>query len=262
MNSATRKLWIAFAALALSLLLLGGCSNPFAFRSDPGCFELHVKDAVELYERRKPLYSELSQGRSEVDLWILTFMQRLNVPKARSFDERAAGLRARGIEGLGCHEFVSMNDVPAFKNSLPPSSTEKPSQRDVSSLGTELSKLLKAGQYPKLVSRIDEELELLKTAPHYDCLLRHFLESIARAADLVPLYLRNIESQSIDEKTRRELVTELRQWSDDFIELHISVLGTAKFLDRRVEGLQKEGLALFCQDLPFIPKYASSTPAL
>ena len=242
--------------LALSCLLLGACSNPFAFYKAPGCFELHVKEAVELYEERKPLYSDLSKGRSDIDLWILTFMQRLNIPTARDFDKRAAALRERGIEGLGCNEFVSMSGVPAFQKNIFPSATESVRRIDTSSLGSELSKLLDAGQYQEIVARADKELDSLKASPHYDCLVRHFLESIVRAADLLPHYQKSIDTLSQDEKIRQQLLVDVREWSDDFIALHISVLSTAKFLDRRVEPLQKEGLALFCQDLPQIPKYA------
>lgn len=248
--------------VGLLLLLVGACSNPFAFRENPGCFEVHVKEAVDLYEVRKPLYSELSRGRSAIDLWILTFMQKLNLPKARDFDARAAALRARGVEGLGCNEFVSMSGVPAFQKSLVPQAHEQALRLDVSELSQALTQQLKAGKHRELILRVDLELDALKSSPHFNCLVRHFLESIARAADLLPRYQEQIASFGLDDASRTKLLEDVGVWSDDFIDLHISVLGTAKFLDRRVEGLQKEGLALFCQDLPHIPKYVSSPQAL
>jgi hypothetical protein len=248
--------------VGLLLLLLGACSKPFAFRDNPGCFEVHVKEAVDLYEVRKPLYSELSRGRSAIDLWILTFMQKLNLPKARNFDARATDLRARGVEGLGCNEFVSMSGVAAFQKNLVPQAHEQALSLDVSELSQALTQQLKAGKYRELILRVDLELDTLKSSPHFNCLVRHFLESIARAADLLPRYQGQITSLPLDDASRAKLLEDVRSWSDDFIDLHISVLGTAKFLDRRVEGLQKEGLALFCQDLPHIPKYVPSPQAL
>ncbi|MEO5667987.1 MAG: hypothetical protein ABIR96_08010 [Bdellovibrionota bacterium] len=229
------------------LLALQACSNPFAFSKNPGCFETHVQDAMKLYEVRKEQYSALSQGRTTLAINVLMLLQRLNLPKAKAFDRRALALNKKGLEGLGCQEFVSMDGVPPFQARIVPSSPEKFTEMNLSALTKNLSLLLEEKNYLALTQTADEGIAALNSATHHNCLVRHFLESIARAADLTPRHLR--------EAAKLGLEDEARAWSEDFIGLNISVLRTANFLDQRVSGFQDEGFAVFCQDLPRIPKY-------
>jgi len=184
----------------------------------------------------------------------MALLQRLNLPKSRSFDERAERFRERGAVGLGCEEFVSMSEVPPFHEKILPRSTEVFRAPQLNELTQTLKSLLKKRNFEELVEVSEKALDHLATTPHYNCLLRHFLESIIRAADLVPRRLARVEALELKPLVKQELKTDTVEWSEDFIDLQIGVLKLANVLDERVSGLQAAGLPLFCQDLPYIPK--------
>jgi hypothetical protein len=245
-------------AAAGAFFALAACSNPLAVSEQPDCFELHVRDALDVYEVRKPLYESISDGRSSLPIFVLTILQRLNLPGARAFDKRARDLRRRGVEGLGCREFVSMDEVPAFRQRIPPNANERFQKPDLPTLGKTLQQLLKTRDYAGLTRASQGALAELASSPHHHCLLRHFLESIARAADLAPQHLKTIQSFAPTEERSEILQNETLAWVDDFIGIHLKVLRAAHFLDQRATPLQRDGIALFCQDLPAIPLYGTS----
>jgi len=81
----------------------------------------------------------------------------------------------------------------------------------------------------------DAEILKIELNPHVFCMLRHFLESIRRAANMAT--------------KENAAVT----W--DFITLHISYLDEALSLDRRALSIQARGIPIPCQDIPSIPAH-------
>ncbi len=242
---------LKLAALLPLLLLVAACN---VFLENPDCFEKHIKDAVELYEDRKPRYARLSDGQTNREFFILTTLQRLNTWKARSFDRRARALRERGLPHLGCAEFVDMTETPPFRPVQLPGSNEKFLELDVAATRDRLQHLLSQKRFQDLAETAAREIQGLKASPRYHCLLRHFLESIERAADLAPRYTRKAKSLGLPSADAESLALEAETWSVDFIKLHLDVLSLSHYLDKRVSRFQQTGLPLFCQDLPFIPR--------
>src|SRR4051812_25720307 len=99
--------FFVFSFFVLSSTVQASAAEDLRFR----CFSRHLNEAIELNKERKPLYSELSGGASEVISQRLIFFENLAYWPARFMDWQASSYQEAGI-GVLCDEFISMSKVP------------------------------------------------------------------------------------------------------------------------------------------------------
>ncbi len=209
------------------------------------CLSEHVLEAIALNKQRKPVYMQLSQGRSQsvsdamlrMENWLL-----LTTPFA---DAWAVPFQAKGIPVL-CEDFVSMLLVPAFKAQNPegPDSLYNFQQPDIEIIKDRLLTLYKAKSYIDIAEYADWLVQRLDQAPRYNCLVKHMLESIHRIATLTPVHARNAQESG--------MLISPEPLSRAILKSHILLLDESAKIDALAAPLQAEGLPIVCQDVPSI----------
>lgn len=196
-------------------------------------------------KERKQLYSQWTQGRSNNVYWSLLFMEKLTRILVRPIDKQAASFQAKGLS-IGCAEFVSMQLTPVFKTEK---SQVRPRRSDFVEMDHQvyvmgLLPLLRSDDFASIQNQALETLEVLAKEPKFNCLVRHFYESIARAAALAPIH----------EKRAKELgVPSTVDLSKKIIRIHMKGISWAHQIDQLAMPLQIDGFPIICQDLPAIP---------
>ncbi len=209
---------------------------------NPGAFERHLREAIELNRRRAPLYAAASAGASLGLSRRLIRWEIALLPFARWLDGRAERYR-RGNIGLLDDLFVPMSDVLPFlargDSSIP--SLPPPNPRAVA---RPLRRAVRERGLPAAIPLIDAELERLANDPGCWCMLRHLLESARR----VSYY-----STSHAERARQAGLPSPGWMHRLLFRLHLLGLPPATRLDIRALALQREGIPILCRDLPPIP---------
>lgn len=208
-----------------------------------GCFEHHVRDAMALNKARLPAYSEATEGRSEPVSLSLIRGERGALLAARYFDFRARPYEARGIR-LMCDLMIDLRHTPPLDLSgvrrdrpTNPLDTVRVRQHLRAAMKKDFRTLRDAAN--KLVVRLERH-------PHYHCMVRHFLESIRRAAALAPGHARRAVIRGLDPKPALAITRGV-------VELHLAFLGAAHRLDALALPLQRDGVPIICGDVPPIP---------
>lgn len=232
-----RRFPVHMAVLALATLSLCGCP---ASRS-AGCFEEHVRDAMTLNRARLPAYSDASLGRSEAVSLALIRSERGALLAALFYDGQARKFRERGVPLL-CSEFEHMDQTPALqvKAARPRPPGARP---DTGQIQVELKAAWDQGGFFSLRSASHRVIKQLEERPAYDCMLRHMLESIRRAAHLAPHHAQAAQDAGLNPKAALRL-------SRGFIKLHMAYLPAAARLDALALPLQQEGIPIICGDVP------------
>ena len=89
-------------------------------------------------------------------------------------------------------------------------------------------------------------VKLFEVNKQYNCLQRHFLESIARTLNHS---IKNYIPALKNSKDKKKYMKFLRNYLDkQFLSVKWS-----RFFDKRAGKYQQKGLKLFCQDIPHIP---------
>ncbi|HAZ11824.1 MAG: hypothetical protein A2X86_07770 [Bdellovibrionales bacterium GWA2_49_15] len=208
----------------------------------------HLVDAIHLNKERKKLYrqhfgTEASQVFAEVMLY-----EHLMLPFARILDWQAKPFLCAGVEILR-NDLVSIHLTPIFSSSRKmPQSFEKPDDRKaVVSLKKRLRQAIDADQakedphFTETLGLLTRKIQELQLAPHVNCLQRHFLESAALALTHAAAYA---------EKAKELGIKSTLPLSIKFARVHLQALGIMARLDRNAYPLQKEGIPIFCQDIP------------
>ncbi len=215
-----------------------------AHASEIGCFERHLKDAIQINSARAPIYSSASGGASLSISKKLVFFERHSISVARLLQAHAKKFQEKGIPVL-CDDFVSMEQAPEIpvggKTSTLPQ--DRFVNRPVVSLTSELLAASLRRDNEALVEVATREIDELKAQPSYHCLRRHFLESIARAARLVSVYT---------QMAREAEMSSPEGISRMFINAQILSLGYASNLDRQAAPVQEQGVPVLCADVPTI----------
>jgi len=224
-----------------------------ADESSRGCFETHVVEAIEINQQRKPLYAELTDGESKpISRGLILFEQSIVLP-AKLIDARAEKWQEAGL-AIGCDEFVPISLTPEFRSQVDPPTESRESHSGLA-LAAELKLAFALGGYDRLRGELEEELAELAEQPAYNCLLRHFLESLLRGANLAPIHAARAEELGLDSPDAI---------SRDLILLQIAGLPVATKLDADAEEIQAAGIPILCQDVPPIsplPCRALSLPS-
>jgi hypothetical protein len=238
-------------ALGMSLLLKAILSTLLisfnVYAAEVGCFERHLSDAIALNQGRKPIYEKLSEGRSSRVSNAMLRIEKWGKPLARFFQWRSKGFQKNGIPVM-CDDFVPMSFVPELPEPLRvgqklPAPPYAYIQHEVQPLVWELARANSQKNFEKVAELALNELKSLEAEPAYHCMTRHFLESIARAARLAPVYLQKATELGLRSP---EAI------SQDFIELQVVSLFEVARIDREAGPLQADGIPIICSDVPRI----------
>lgn len=227
-------------SVLLAIPLLAAAVWPLTTPAQTGCFEQHIREAMDLNRARRPLYSQITQGRSEKVSRTVIFEEALALPLARWLDWRARKFNKAGVKVL-CDDFVSMELVPKFQPNIPapPLSTYKPV--DVDAWVKEIRAADHARGFEGMAEVLEAKVSELSATPNYHCMLRHLLESLLRVSKMAPRYREAALKLGMDSPDAIER---------DFIRIHLLSLGQAASVDEMAAPLQAEGAAIVCQDVP------------
>jgi hypothetical protein len=227
------------AATAASAPLAGG-----GRAIEGGCFRRHLEEAIELNERRLPIYSAWTGGASEpISRGLITGERRGLLP-ARYVDRQARRYHAAGVP-IVCAEFVAMSLTPPLDSAPgPPPGYPIPPAPDPDTLLALVRTAYGSGGFGAVVDAVVAELATLDDAPAYHCMARHLLESLARTAALAPLHA---EAAAVAGLPSTVPLSEL------MIRLHLAVLHESAELDAAAAPLQARGVPIICRDVPPIP---------
>lgn len=213
----------------------------------PG-FHQHVRDAIRINRRRRPIYDALAGGpaRKTSDLLIRT--EYLCLPFALVFDRRARRFNEAGIP-IVQDDFVSMEEIRDPHD--PPTYTNRVGRGEFAALGAELSDYkrclrdsARAGDFDQAARDTAQELAAvaereIRCEAHF-AMVRHLLESIGLAAENAIRF--------------GELSAgETRLLSRDLLTFEARGMWTAVTLDRRAQEVHALGVGIVVNDLPPIP---------
>lgn len=209
------------------------------------CLGVHIRDAMILNDRRASFYEKLSQGRSREISQRLIAMEKKLAVVAPLADLVASVFQISGVPIL-CEDFIDMAEAPAMRGYNPEglhsgSSLAPPPLNEIESV---MRDLLRKRAYEDLALFADQHVRRLAAMPHFNCLMKHMLESIRRVAALTPQH----KAVSVQ---RLGLSSEFL--SRRILSSHINLLKESAQIDLLAVPLQMEGLPIVCQDVPEIP---------
>jgi hypothetical protein len=209
------------------------------------CFQLHLEEAIALNEKRKPLYSWLTQGRSDAISDKLIESEKVSLIFARTVDDAARPYQQAGV-AVACDEFVSMADVPVFREqyAFEPEPLTAFEPVDGVALRDRLEASFADEGFAGLAASADAALHALEEPRAYHCMVRHMLESLRRIANLAPVHEADAHECGLASPL---------SISEDLVELHLLSIDPAARLDDQASVLQSEGIPILCQDVPSIP---------
>jgi hypothetical protein len=213
------------------------------------CVSTHIREAITLNTERKPLYAKVSSNRSAAISTELMTMEWSMLASLPLIELPARAYQKKGIPIL-CLDVVSMSETPAFVERL-----DKPTSPFVPFDGLALSKSLMTTrlQYDerKLEEQLVAALAELETNRRFNCLARHFVESILRSVRLLPRYRA---------MSREQGLAEPNTILGTYINSQIASLAVASGIDHHAAPLQSEGIPILCNDVPPIPTEVDTPP--
>lgn len=235
---------ILFLTLAFSsnqAFAEGGKNHP----ADWHCLTDHVEEALKLNEERKSLYSALSKDSVPVSEALIAMEHQILLglkpvmPILESYWDR-------GVPVL-CKGFVPMAETPSFSETF---ATPLPAGDPQFASPYEIAYRLFAAQVKGgrdgLIEAGRKEILDLDKADHYQCLMKHMLESIVYAAEVIP----EIKQAGLDKGSN--LPNAWISWIS--IQSQITMLTTASNIDKLAEKAHRQGLPIICNDVPVILK--------
>lgn len=231
----------------IALYLLIGSISSFAFAEEKNsCFKAidkHITEAIEHNKKASKQYALLSDGESKNLSSTLIAFERLSKLLVKKIETESRIYQEKGVPVL-CDELADMKDVPEFKELLP--KELRPVQfykHDYKTLSKKLKDLIKEDRLEEAYQLIAIDLNQLEAEPQQQCLGRHFLESIARTLKLAPKHRAEAEALGLPDPL--DLIKK-------FVTLQRRGLSLTNYLDTQAFPLQKDGLLIFCQDVPSI----------
>lgn len=227
-----------------------------------GCFRQHLMDGHALNQGRQELYAKLTHGDTKEVSAALIYLEKMAIFGSYTIfnlDDQAGTLESRGIP-IVCDAFIPISNAPQFQthslNPLP-DLTQKISL-DEHLLSRQLRSKLKQGEtLEPFYQETVRVLQLLQDEPRFNCLTRHLLESVARAAAQAPVFERMAQQHGFE-------ANESLRLSAKIIQAQMYILNEFVKLDEKAAPLQAKGIQILCQDIPPIPilKYGDWTPSV
>jgi hypothetical protein len=212
------------------------------------CFLNHLKEAIALNKIRKPMYSALSQGKTEEISNLMIFNERLIMPLAYAFDLWADRLQSEGYPII-CEDFLPMDSIGDFQSSrsvpvniiyqpLPLVDIQKSLYRVMSENSGET-------QFRKVSEEIQNIIGNRSETPYFNCMGIHVLTSIDRSSKNAINFLQTARQKQNQSQTRR-----LENFYRSFIRTQIRALNSTYEIDKKSSVFQKQGIPMICADVP------------
>ena len=211
--------------------------------------EDHLVEAIALNTGRRPLYGDVTEGRSEAVSDALIGREKRLLPAARVLDQLAEPLRVAGQLDVVCEGVVSMATALDFAPWVPPP-TEAFSLFNGSAAARWARKLHDEGDHAGVAAAMDELLEGLHEAPSFNCMARHLVESVRRAASRAPGQLHQARLLEFSRPRTRRLEAVVNA----LVGFQIDALEEVALIDGPAAALQAEGVPIVCRDVPPIPR--------
>jgi hypothetical protein len=227
--------------MKLIVFLLFSISLSVFAQPSKDCATIHLHDAIKLNKKRKPLYAELTDGKSKKISNKLINLEWISIALMTPLDKLSRKYQKKGIPIL-CEDFIDMELTPEFSSEpkVPGYTYSSVPKVNVKSIKKKLKASLKVG-LNEFIHDLETELHKLESYPHYNCLTRHLFESLIRSAHLVRPYR---------EAAKREGLKDPKRLLYKNLKLQMFSLGFFYTLDRKAAGVQEEGVPILCQDVP------------
>jgi hypothetical protein len=206
----------------------------------------HIEDAMILNQARAPIYNRLSNGDSAVVSAAMISFEKGLLRTASIADAAAFPFQVAGIPIL-CLDYIHMSETPPFHNSFAQGAPKMSQfhQLDMGGVKTALTAALQTDDFDSMIEIATQNVAELKQEPRFNCMVRHFLESIRRIAGLAPQY-------------QAMAKTKLGAYGTKFISKkilkgHIKALDEAARIDLMSAPVQAQNIPIVCQDVPHIP---------
>ena len=206
--------------------------------------QTHINEAMAHNKKLAPVYDKLSDGKSYFLSWGLIASEWISTFPMKTLDNKARPYQEKGL-ALMCDELADMKTVPAFRERLP--MEQRPTQffeYDQGTISDQIKELIDNNRFDKAYEVVANNIRILEKYPNQLCLTRHFLESMGRTLLLLPK--NRSEAKRLGLSDPIELIK-------DFITGQRRALPYVYFADKKAFPLQKNGLLLYCQDVPSIP---------
>ncbi len=199
---------------------------------------------MKINRTHRTLYRESGKNSAAKVINRLIFLEKIMLPFSRKLDRSTKNLVSAGFP-MWCEDFVSMDNLPDFQIDSDIPSTAYTSLDKATF--NEITKSLKTYEYKHsatLYSKIVFVLNTKLNDPHYNCLTRHFLESIARSLKL-----------SIERKPHvpKEFERDFFKANKLMIKQMRLALIFVRGLDKKASNVQAQGTPVLCQEMPIIP---------
>lgn len=210
------------------------------------CMTKHMQDAIQINRERSPFYQALSNGESRKITRLLIGMEKKLLLVSPLADFWARPYQRAGIPVV-CEDIIDMSLTPKFREWNPEGRVSQDSYRPVlvTLAKNKLQELLGREDFHGLAWLSDQYVQQIEAQPRFNCLVRHMLESIRRAAILAPRY---------EVMARIKGVRSPRFLSKVLLKSHLNLLEESGRIDRLAAPLQASGIMIICQDVPAIPK--------
>ena len=212
----------------------------YAKSYNKNCFAHHIKESITINQARKPVYAELTNGRSNKIFNFLISSEKFSLIPATFYDLKARAYQKKGVP-VYCYEFMSMNAAPEFdpdRRIIPEETFTAFDWKHYKKLIDEASKR----QSVKDVKKFSlEAIRALDSQPNYYCMLRHIFESIYRFAYFAPMH---------EDAALRAGLKSPMNLSFDVIKLQSLAIAGSYQIDKWAAPIQKEGIPLLCAELP------------
>ena len=229
--------------LFLFLLVSSKSSNAGTGISCHNAIQKHLDEAILYNKNVTNRYSKLTNGQSRPLSISLIAIERISTMLVKNMEEQANLYRQNGIPVL-CEELGDMKDVPTFQERLTTNLRPlKYFKYNYDGLSKKLEQLMNEDKTNEAYELLSDELRILEDYPYQKCLTRHFLESMAKTLKLSDSHRFQAEKLGLPDP-----IGVMKK----FITIQRRALLLTNFLDRKAFPLQKQGIMIYCQDIPTI----------
>jgi hypothetical protein len=207
----------------------------------------HLHEAIEINQMRSPRYAKLSDNRSRKISRALILTERLSLLTSYPLDNIAKYWQKRKVPVM-VHEFIPMEKTPVFKDCFDDTNgiTENFIAFDTKNAQSDLLTFFKKRDYKSLSQLCNQFIDELSEMPKHHCMVRHILESVRRASHLLPRHI---------EKAKELEVKSPRAFCHYLLYNQIIIINNSALFDRWAHPLQKDGIPILYQDVPYIPEF-------
>lgn len=226
--------------LLCAVATLAAISRPLlADPSKQGCFEMHIRESIEINKNNKVPYAKIAGNSASQVLNTLIASEYLTLIPAAIFDNEAKPFQRKGMD-LWCQEFLSMeqDQRDVIINEAPKEAFQKFNWKPYS---LEMKKSLKQNDVRLIRISSLKALKTLSLQPHFHCFTRHMVESIYRIAYFVDV--REAEAKRLNIRSPRKLMM-------DSIRTHLESFSFAQYIDQLARPIQENRIGILCNELP------------